>query len=62
VSQDVYEYIIGRLNGDSAQETKKFLLALKAKKIDRRHKKGQAAAKMSDVANRVGGAIITSAR
>jgi hypothetical protein len=57
VSQEVYEDIVGRLNGESAQKGKRFLVALKAKKIGRKHRKGQAAAKMSDLANRVGRAI-----
>jgi hypothetical protein len=57
ISEAIYEEIVTSLNGRNTQETKEFLLGLKAKNIGRKHKKGQAVAKMSEVAEAVRTAV-----
>jgi hypothetical protein len=57
IAEDTYADVIARLNEGNLQETKDFLLALKTKKIGRKHKKGQAVAKMSEVAEAVRSAV-----
>jgi hypothetical protein len=57
ISDDEYRSIVGRLNDGNTQETTQFLQRLKAEKIGRGHKKGQAVSKMSQLAETAGDAI-----
>lgn len=57
ISDGTYNDILARLNRGDGQQTKDFLRQLKGRKIGRKHKKGQAITKMSEVAETVRTAI-----
>jgi hypothetical protein len=51
IDDDTYQDIVARLNGKGRPgEVKEFLLSLKSKKVGRKHRKGQAKARMTPVA------------
>jgi hypothetical protein len=57
IPEEKYQEILTRLNGRNPDGTKEFLLMLKSEAIGRRHKKGQAVAKMGQVAEMVRSAV-----